>query len=163
MRAQPDPERAGTAPVDARARSLRWARHPFEYAIIRVVPDIERGERINAGIILASRAHRFLGARAELDADRLRALSRGCDPDAIRAHLEMLERIAAGDPEAGPIANLSAPERFHWLVAPASTIIQASRVHTGLTADPAATLQHLFATLVARPEPHLVGRDAGVE
>jgi hypothetical protein len=125
-------------------------RKPFEYAIVRVVPRVDRGESFNAGIVLMSRPHRFLGARVELDPGVLAALAPDCDPDIVRAHLETIVRIADGDAAAGPIAALSLPERFHWLVAPSSTIIQASDVHTGLTADAAATLEHLFRTLVQR-------------
>ena len=136
-------------PPDDRPNGDGATRKPFEYAILRVIPRIERGESINAGIVLHSRPHRFLAARVGLDEARLAALAPGCDPAEVRTHLALLERIADGDPDAGPIAALSAPERFHWLVAPASTIIQASPVHTGLTADPTATLDHLFATLVA--------------
>lgn len=128
----------------------RVRRHPFEYAIVRVVPRVERGEAFNAGIVLHSRAGRFLGARTLLDGALLVAMAPDCDAEAIRDHLATIERIAAGDPAAGPIAGLSAPERFHWLVSPSSTMIQPSDVHTGLTADPAATLDHLFRTLVAR-------------
>jgi hypothetical protein len=127
------------------------ARHPFAYAIVRVIPRVERGESINAGIVLLCRPKRFLGARVALDEARLRALDPACDPVDVRAHLEAIERIAAGDPTSGPIAALSQPERYHWLVAPSSTIIQPSEAHTGLTADPAATLEHLFATLVEEP------------
>jgi hypothetical protein len=123
---------------------------PFEYAIVRVVPRVERGELLNAGIVLLSRAHRYLGARVQLDADALVALSPDCDPEAVRDHLHAIERVARGDADGGPIARLSPPERFHWLVSPSSTIIQPSSVHTGLTADPAATLEHLFRTLVLR-------------
>ena len=125
-------------------------RKPFEYAIVRVVPRVDRGESFNAGIVLMSRPHRFLGARVELDPSVLAALAPDCDPDNVRAHLETIVRIADGDASAGPIAALSLPERFHWLVAPSSTIIQASDVHTGLTADALATLEHLFRTLVQR-------------
>ena len=125
-------------------------RHPFEYAIVRIVPRVERGEGFNAGIVLHSRAGRFLGAKTMLDEALLVAMSPDCDPEAIRDHLTTIERIAAGDPTAGPIAALSAPERWHWLAAPSSTVIQASEAHTGLTTDPAATLEHLFRTLVAR-------------
>ena len=128
------------------SRELR----PFEYAIVRVVPRVERGEALNAGIVLMSRAHRYLGARVDLDEAALVALAPDCDPDAVRAHLSAIEGVARGDVGAGPIAALSLPERFHWLVAPSSTIIQPSGVHTGLTADPAATLEHLFRTLVLR-------------
>jgi len=121
---------------------------PFEYAIVRVVPRVERGEMFNAGIVLHSRPRRFLDARVELDQELLRALAPDCDPAEIRAHLEAIPRIAAGDPAAGPIARMTRAERFHWLVAPSSTVVQASDVHTGLTDDPAATLDHLFRTLV---------------
>ena len=126
------------------------ARKPFEYAIVRVVPRVERGEAFNAGIVLHSRPHRYLGARTELDEAVLAALSPDCDPETVREHLSLIDRIAAGDGDAGPIAALSAPERFHWLVSPSSTMIQASPVHTGLSADPGATLDHLFRTLVRR-------------
>jgi hypothetical protein len=138
-----EPGGAGATPTE---RDLR----PFEYAIIRVVPRVERGESLNAGIVLLSRAHRYLGAKVELDQAALVALAPDCDPDAVRAHLHAIERVARGDAGAGPIAALSFPERFHWLVSPSSTIIQPSGVHTGLTADPAATLEHLFRTLVLR-------------
>lgn len=137
--------------MPARPDAAAGARHPFEYAIVRIVPDIERGERINAGIVLRCRPLRFLGARVFLDRARLEALYPACDADAIEAHLRTIERIAAGDESAGPIARLAPAERFHWLVAPASTVIQPSHVHTGLSADPAATLEHLYRTLVLLP------------
>jgi hypothetical protein len=121
----------------------------FSYAIIRVVPRVERGERLNAGVVLHSRQHRFLGARTGLDEARLRAVAPDLDPAAVRAHLEAVERIAAGDPAAGPIAALDQSERFGWIVAPSSTMIQPSRVHTGLTDDPAAMLAKLYSELVA--------------
>jgi hypothetical protein len=120
----------------------------FQYAIVRVVPDVERGECMNAGVIVFCRPRRFLAARVALDADRLHALAPAADLDAVRAHLEGVERLAAGDPAAGPIAALPASERFHWLVAPASTIIQPSAVHTGLTDDPGAELERLVRRLV---------------
>jgi hypothetical protein len=126
------------------------AREAFQYAILRVIPRVERGESLNAGVVLFSRRHGFLAARTELDAGALAALSPGCDPAEVRAHLQTLERVAAGDPAGGPIAALDQSERFHWLTAPSSTIVQPSPVHTGLTADPAAELDRLFATLVAR-------------
>ena len=100
------------------------------------------------GSSLHSRARRFLAAAVELDPDVLRALAPGCDPAVVQAQLEVIPRICAGDPSTGPIARLSRPERFHWLVSPSSTVVQPSAVHTGLTDDPAATLDHLFATLV---------------
>ncbi|HEY5496153.1 MAG TPA: DUF3037 domain-containing protein [Candidatus Limnocylindrales bacterium] len=124
------------------------ARAPFAYAIVRVVPRVERGERLNAGIVLLCRPRRFLGAEIWLDEARLRSLDPACDVDEVRAHLDLVKRIAAGDSSAGPIAALAQAERFHWLVAPSSTVIQASAVHAGLTADPAATLEHLVRTLV---------------
>jgi hypothetical protein len=123
-------------------------RSPFEYAILRVVPREDRGEGFNAGIVLHSRPRRFLAARVELDAAVLEVLAPGCDPAIVQAQLDAIPRICAGDPAAGPIAGLSRPERFHWLVSPSSTMVQPSAVHTGLSDDPAATLEHLFATLV---------------
>jgi hypothetical protein len=124
-------------------------RSVFQYAIVRVVPRVERGECLNVGIVLLCRPRRYLGARIALDEARLAAFAPGLDPETIRPNLEAIERIARGDPTAGPIARLGLAERFHWLVAPASTIIQPSDVHTGLCQDPAAELEHLVATLVA--------------
>ena len=118
--------------------------------MVRVMPRVERGEAFNAGIVLHSRAGRFLGARTLLDEALLVAMAPDCDPETIREHLAAIEGVAAGDPGAGPIAALPAPERWHWLVSPSSTVIQPSDIHTGLTAAPAATLEHLFRTLVAR-------------
>ena len=124
-------------------------RSVFQYAIVRVVPRVERGECLNVGIVLLCRPRRYLGARMLLDEARLAAVAPGLDPATLRPHLEAIERIAGGDPTAGPIARLDRAERFHWLVAPSSTIIQPSEVHTGLCHDPAAELEHLVATLVA--------------
>ena len=124
-------------------------RSVFQYAIVRVVPRVERGECLNVGIVLLCRPRRYLGARIALDEARLAAFAPGLDPEIVRPHLEAIERIARGDPLAGPIGRLGLAERFHWLVAPASTIIQPSDVHTGLCQDPAAELEHLVATLVA--------------
>jgi hypothetical protein len=126
------------------------SRDPFAYAVVRIVPRVERGEFINAGVVLFCRAQKFLAARTELDEAALAALSPGCHPAAVRTQLEAIERVAAGDPAGGPIAALEQSERFHWLTAPASTIVQPSPVHTGLTADPAAELDRLFSQLVAR-------------
>jgi Protein of unknown function (DUF3037) len=126
------------------------AREPFQYAAVRIVPRVERGELVNAGVVLFCRARRFLAARTHLDEALLAALAPGCDPSDVRPHLVTIERIAAGDPAAGPIAALPASERFHWLVAPSSTIVQPGPVHTGLTDDPEAELGHLFAALVER-------------
>ena len=121
---------------------------PFQYAVLRVVPDVERGERLNAGVVLFAPTLGFLGARVGLDERRLAALRPGADAGAIARHLEGLARIAAGEPGAGPIAALAQSQRFHWLVAPSSTVVQPSAVHTGLCDDPAAALDHLFARLV---------------
>ena len=123
-------------------------RNAFQYAIVRVYPRVERGECLNVGVILLCRARRYLGARITLDEDRLVAFAPGLDPVPIRPHLDAIERIAAGDPAAGPIARLGQAERFHWLVAPSSTIIQPSEVHSGLCDDPVIELEHLVATLV---------------
>jgi Protein of unknown function (DUF3037) len=125
-------------------------RAPFQYAAIRIVPRVERGELVNAGVVLFCRPRRFLGARTHLDERLLAALSPKCDPADVRPHLENVERIAAGDPHGGPIAQLPPSERFHWLVAPASTIVQPGPVHTGLTDDPEGELERLFAQLVER-------------
>ena len=125
------------------------AREAFQYAVLQVVPRVERGERINAGVVLFSRRHRFLAARVGLDRARLAALDPETDAEQVERHLEALARVAAGDPQAGAVAAMEPSERFHWLAAPSSTIIQPSPVHTGLCDDPQAMLDHLFATLVA--------------
>jgi hypothetical protein len=125
-------------------------RKPFQYAALRIIPRVERGEAVNAGVVLFCRPLRFLGARTQLDEALLRALAPGCDPTAVSGTLTLMERIAAGDRGGGPIAELPRSERFHWLVAPASTIVQPGPVHTGLTSDPDAELARLFARLVER-------------
>ena len=121
---------------------------PFAYAPLRVVPSIERGEAINVGVVLFCRRAGFLALRWTLPTARLAALDPALDLDSLAAHLEALERTAAGELRAGPIALQPPSERFHWLVAPSSTIVVAGDVHTGISADPQATLDHLFATLV---------------
>jgi len=121
---------------------------PFQYAVLRVVPDIARGECLNAGVVLWCRTRGFLAARVQLDRARLRAMARDVDPLPVERHLEGLVRIAAGAAGAGPVAGLEPSERFGWLAAPSSTVVQASPVHTGLSADPARTLERLFAKLV---------------
>jgi hypothetical protein len=122
--------------------------HPFQYAVVRVVPRVERGESLNAGVILLCRPKRFLAARTALDLGRLRALAPDVDAAVIETHLSAMERVARGEADAGPIAALGQGERFHWLVAPSSTIIQPSEVHTGICDDPADELDHLFERLV---------------
>jgi hypothetical protein len=121
----------------------------FQYALLRVVPRLERGESINAGVVLFCRRRRFLAARVRLDRSRLSALDPDADAEAIERHLDALARIAAGDQDGGPIARLPQSERFSLLVAPASTVVQPSPVHTGFCDDPAAMIERLFAELVA--------------
>jgi hypothetical protein len=121
----------------------------FQYALLRIVPRLERGEAINAGVVLFCRRRSFLEARVRLDRDRLAALDPGADADAIERHLVSLAAIASGEERAGPIAALPQSERFSWLVAPSSTIVQPSAVHTGFCDDPAAMLERLFEELVA--------------
>jgi hypothetical protein len=124
---------------------------PFSYAVYRLVPRVERGERINVGVVVFSRPLDFLAARTGLDEDRARALWPDLDPAAVGPHLSALERIAAGDEDAGPIAALDTTARFHWLVSPSSTIIQPSDVHTGLCGEPEEELDRLFRSLVLHP------------
>lgn len=126
------------------------SKRAFTYALLRVVPSISRGERINVGVIVYCRQLDFLEMRVELDADRLRSIAPDLDPGPVRSRIAALAAIVDGQAEAGPLAALPAGERFGWLTAPSSTILQPSSIHTGLTADPAATLAHLFATLVGR-------------
>ena len=123
----------------------------FDYAILRVVPRVEREELINAGVILFCLERDFLQARVEIDEARLRALWPGTDVDLIRQHLEAIPRICSGSPDAGPIARLSQRERFHWLVSPRSTMIQVSPVHSGLCEQPERTLDELFRRMVQVP------------
>ena len=125
-------------------------REPFQYAALRIVPRVERGEAVNAGVVLFCRPLRFLGARTQLDETLLRALAPDCDAAAVREALETIERIAAGDAAGGPLAGLPPSERFHWIVAPSSTIVQPGPVHTGLTDDPQGELAGLFGKLVER-------------
>ena len=122
----------------------------FSYAIYRLVPRIERGEQINVGVVVFCRTLDYLEARTELDEARALALCPDLDLAAVRPHLEAIERIAAGDPRGGPIAALDLTARFHWLVAPSSTIIQPSEVHTGVSDRPQEQLHKLFEALVRR-------------
>jgi hypothetical protein len=123
----------------------------FQYALLRAVPSLPRGEAVNVGVVLYSPRHRFLEARTILDPERLRLLDPDIDLDAVRAHLTLIEQVAAGEPSAGPIAGLDRSERFGWITSPSSTTIQPSPVHTGVCEDPAAMLHRLFASLVAAP------------
>ena len=125
----------------------------FDYAIIRVVPRVEREEFMNAGVILFCRTERFLGALIELNTERLRSLAPDIDLLLVHRHLNLIPLICSGSPEAGAIAHLSQSERFHWLVSPRSTIIQTSPVHSGLCSDPREALQHLLETMVRITAP----------
>jgi hypothetical protein len=122
-------------------------RHPFEYAVLRVVPRVERGESINAGVVVYCRALDYLGAAVHLDVTRLEALDTAADVPHIDAALRSMAD-ACGPEAAGPPAAEDIGRRFRWLTAPRSTVVQAGPVHTGLTADPAAELQRLLALLV---------------
>ncbi len=120
----------------------------YDYVIVRVVPRVERGERINVGVILSCVDSEVLDARILLDEARLTALDPSVDIEAIRAGLALITRVCAGGPEAGPIGELPARGRFRWLASPRSTMIQTSPVHTGRTRDPAAALTRLFDSMV---------------
>ncbi|HEY6760497.1 MAG TPA: DUF3037 domain-containing protein [Baekduia sp.] len=120
----------------------------FQYAIWRVVPSVERGEALNVGVVVYCRRRQFLKARVQIDEDRLRAMSPDIDLDAVRHHLDGMLRVAAGDPAAGAIAALPQSDRFGWLTAASSTIVQPSPIHTGLCDDPEAVLDRLFRRLV---------------
>jgi hypothetical protein len=126
------------------------AEFTYDYAIVRVVPRIDRGEQMNAGVILSCADSEYLDARVELDATMLTALDPDVDVAAVRAHLGLIPIVCRGGPEAGTIGALPARQRFRWLVSPRSTIIQTSPIHSGRTADPPACLDHLFAKLVRR-------------
>jgi Protein of unknown function (DUF3037) len=127
------------------------ALNSYDYAIVRVVPCVERGEYINAGVILFCRTRRFLDALIYLDIQRLTTLYPAVDLDMVQRHLDIIPLVCAGSAEAGAIGQLSQSERFHWLVSPRSTIIQTSPAHSGLSTDPAATLEHLLKTMVLLP------------
>ena len=124
---------------------------PFEYAVLRVVPRVERGEGVNVGVVVFCRTKSYLDARIELAARQtavLAALDPNLDLETVRAHLESTAKVVEGDPDGGPLAKLAAPERFRWITAPSSTMIQPSEVHGGVTDDPARSLEDLFARLV---------------
>jgi folate-dependent tRNA-U54 methylase TrmFO/GidA len=123
----------------------------FQYAIWRVVPDLERGEAVNVGVVVYCRRRSFLAARVELDERRLTALAPNLDIAAVRTHVDGLVRVAAGDGAAGAIAALPQSERFGWLTAASSTIVQPSPIHTGMSDDPDGLLDHLFTRLVSAP------------
>ena len=123
----------------------------FEYALLRVVPRVERGEFINAGVVLYCQEANFLDARVHLDPERLWALDPGLDHAAVLAHLEAARLVCAGGPEAGAVGLLPPGKRFGWLVAPRSTVVQPSPVHTGFAVDPEEALEHLLQVMVHPP------------
>jgi hypothetical protein len=127
----------------------------YSYAIVRVVPRVERGEFLNVGAILFAREQAFCRARIELDTVRLLSLAPGIDLATVKRHLDTLLAIGDGRPEGGPIAALQAPERFYWLVAPRSTMIQTSPVHVGRSDEPELSnvLESLLAEFVRLPQP----------
>jgi hypothetical protein len=127
----------------------------YDYAIIRVVPKVEREEFVNVGVIVSCATQKFLEARVELDEQRLLAIDSTLDMDLIRDHLGAIPIICAGGAQSGPIGQLSQRERFHWLVAPRSTMIQTSRVHTGFCPQLAAVLDHLLDTMVRPSQTHV--------
>jgi hypothetical protein len=124
---------------------------PFDYTVIRVVPRVDRGEHVNVGVLLFCFVRGFLGARVVVEPARLEALWPGLDLELVRRHVDAVVRIAAGEADAGPIARLPQRERWHWLVAPRSTVVQTAPVHSGVTADPEATLERLVDQLVRVP------------
>lgn len=126
-------------------------RSSFDYALVRVVPQVEREEFVNVGLVLFCRVRGFLDVRLAPDWRRLRALAPQLDVDRVRAQLDVFASICAGGPAAGPLGQLSQSERFHWLTHPRSTTIQVSPVHCGLCSDPQAALESLFRRLVAPP------------
>jgi hypothetical protein len=126
------------------------ALHTYDYAIVRVVPRVERGEFVNAGVILSCDIERYLQACIDLDEDALLALDGNVDLDLVKSTLAVIPAICAGGADAGAIGRLSARERFHWLVAPRSTMVQTSPVHTGRCSDLQASLDHLMSTMIRR-------------
>ena len=120
----------------------------YDYAVIRVVPRVDREEFLNVGVIISCPAKNYLEARIELDEARLLAFAPGVDLELVRSHLASIPRICAGGPEAGPIGQLTLRERFHWLVAPRSTIIQTSRTHTGRCTDAGTLAEKLLDRMV---------------
>lgn len=125
-------------------------RPSFDYAVIRVVPRVEREEFLNVGVVLFCPERKYLGIRIRLEANRLRTLWPAIDLEEIQRHVDALVRVAEGAGDAGPIARLSQRERFHWLVAPRSTMIQVSAVHGGICDRPEENIERLFSALVER-------------
>ena len=125
--------------------------HTYDYAVIRIVPRVDRGECINAGVVLSCPSLDFLEACVLFEPARVTALDPSADLEAIQGHLDAIVRVCRGGAAAGPVGELSQRGRFHWLVSPRSTVIQMSAVHTGRTTDPAASLARLVDTMVRVP------------
>ncbi len=123
----------------------------YEYAVIRLVPRVEREEFLNIGVVLYAASQKFLQVKFHIDEPRLQALCGKIDFPEIQKHLESFERICTGGPEAGPLGELPLPQRFRWLSATRSTVVQMSKVHTGLCTEPASKLEQLFEQLVLEP------------
>lgn len=136
-----------TGPSEAAGDDDPVAR-PFVYSVLRVVPCLQRGERLNVGVALFCRQLDFIALETRLDRARLAAIAPEIDPEPFAERIESIRRVIEGDPAAGALAGLPPSERFGWLTAPSSTSIQASPAHTGLTTDPAAELKRLFQQLV---------------
>jgi hypothetical protein len=132
---------------------MSYERHGFEYAVLRVVPRVDRGEMVNAGVLLYCRPLRFLAARVALDAERVLALDPAADLDGIGRALAAVVKICEQQPAAGSAGLQDIGRRFRWLTAPRSTVVQPGPVHTGLTADPDAEADRLLIALVLRPQP----------
>ncbi len=130
----------------------------YEWAVLRVVPRVDRGEYVNVGVVVYCQALDFLRAAVTTDLSRALALDAALDVAAVRAHLESVAAVCAGDLAAGDSGRRSPGERFRWLIAPRSTVVQTSPVHTGITADPAAELADLMARMVSTPPPEGSGR-----
>jgi hypothetical protein len=130
----------------------------YEWAVLRVVPRVDRGEYVNVGVVVYCQARDFLRAAVATDLSRARALDPALDVEAVRAHLESVAAVCAGEVAAGDSGRRSPGERFRWLIAPRSTVVQPSPVHTGITEDPAAELVDLMARMVSTPPPDGAGR-----
>lgn len=124
----------------------------FDYAIVRIVPQVEREEFVNVGVILSCPDRQYLGTRLHVDLARLRAFAPELDEEVVRSHLASFEAVSRGGADAGPIGELPARQRFHWLVAPRSTVIQTSPAHTGWCRDPEQTLEKLLRQYVVMPD-----------
>ncbi|MEJ2578337.1 MAG: DUF3037 domain-containing protein [Kineosporiaceae bacterium] len=136
------------APVPGSGHQASSPRVAFEYALLRAVPRVDRGEYVNIGVLLYSQDHDYLAARVHLDPDRIRTLDPDTDLDALRTAVDAITGTCAGDPDTGPAAALPTRQRFGWLTAPRSTVVQTGPVHSGLTADPGTELDRLVAALV---------------